>query len=67
MITYWRIRTGPLEKGGFYTYIKTDGKYIPDMVVDIAIRQGMFCDVFLTSVDEVKEITKEDYLEKMWE
>lgn len=62
MTHYWLIRVRDVR-----TYIKTDAKYIPAMVVDIAVRQKMFCEVFVPLVEEVREISKEEYLEHMWE
>lgn len=62
---YWRIRTkGP---GGYDTYIKTTEKYIPDMIVDIAVRTEMFCDAFVDVVESVVEVTTEEYHEHMWD
>jgi hypothetical protein len=37
------------------------------MIVDIAVRQKMFCDAFVDLVDEVVEVSKEEYFEHMWE
>lgn len=62
---YWNIRTR--HPGGTSTYFKTDRKYIPEMVVDMAVRQKMFLDVFVQEIESVTEVTKEEYFEHMWE
>lgn len=62
---YWRISTRPRHYAGADTYFKTNNKYIPEMVVDLAVRQGMFLDVFVQDVDEVVEITEEEYFKHM--
>lgn len=64
---YWRIRTGPINRGGMHVYIKVNRKYIPEMIVDIAIRTKMLLDVFEQEVDEIIEVTQEEYFKYMWE
>ena len=64
---YWRLRTGPLEKGGTFVFFKTKNRYIPDMVVDLAVRSGDLHGKFAPLVDEVVEISEQEYFAKMWE
>jgi hypothetical protein len=61
---YWRIKTSPI---GYYVYFKTKNKYIPAMVVDLAIRAGDLHYSFLETVAEVIEVTKEEYFDHEWE
>ena len=65
MVHYWRIRTR--NPGGTDTYIKTNDVYFPAMIVDIAVRQKMFCDAFVDCVESVVEVTQEEYLTYMWD
>jgi hypothetical protein len=61
---YWRIRTKPPSSD---TYIRTNQRHIPEMVVDIAIRSKMFLECFVDVIETVKEVSKEEYYEHMWE
>lgn len=62
---YWRISTRPRHHVGADTYFKTKNKYIPEMVVDLAVKQGMLLDVFVQDVEEVVEVTPEEYFKHM--
>jgi len=37
------------------------------MIVDLAVRSGDLLDVFAEDVDEVVEISKDEYFKHMWE
>lgn len=69
MMFYWRIRTAFQSNNKIkeYTYFKTRDKYIPEMVVDLAVRNKMFLECFVQDVDEVLQITEEEYFKYMWE
>ena len=62
---YWKIVTK--QPGQTCAYIKTHNKYIAEMIVEIAIKEKMFCDNFVDLIDFVVEISKEEYLSHMWD
>lgn len=64
-MVYWKISTRPRHYAGADTYFKTNKVYIPEMVVDLAVRQGMFLDCFVQDVDEVVLVSEEEYFKHM--
>ena len=62
---YWRLKVS--VPGGYSVYIKTHRRYIDAMLIDLAVKHGDLLDVFAQYVNEVKEITKEEYFEEMCE
>lgn len=69
--TYWKIRLNhnrlPSQKIYDYTYLWTEKPLSPREIPLEAVKQKMLLDVFLSNVDQVRIITKEEYLVHMWE
>lgn len=66
-MTYWRIRVNPVKNGEYYVYFKTDLPLVQKQIPGAAVRAGDLLDVFKPCVDEVVEITADEYFEHMWE
>jgi hypothetical protein len=64
-VIYWRIHVN--VRGDYNVYFKTKKRYVPDMIVALAVQQKHLIDVFAECVDEVKEITEQEYFEYMTE
>jgi hypothetical protein len=64
---YWRLGVSSKKLWGYNVYFKTNNRFIPAMVVDLAVRSGDLLDVFAEDVDEVVEISEEEYFKHMWE
>lgn len=64
-VIYWRIHVN--VKGDYNVYFKTTRRYIPEMIIDLAVKQKHLLDVFAENVDEVVEITADEYFEHMTE
>lgn len=64
-VIYWRIHAN--IAGHLYVYFKTKNRFIPEMIVDLAVRHKELNEAFADRVDEVIEISESEYFEHMWE
>lgn len=60
-MTYWEITVSPSQR----VYFSTNGKFIPEMVIDLAVRRGEMYKSFAAG-SRVREITEQEYLENVW-
>lgn|GEM_PF-7019792 len=66
---FYRLRVGfpPRRLGDYYVYYRSQMQLSFTGVVKYAVRDKELLDVFAPNVDEVIEISSDEYFEHMWE
>ena len=64
---YWRLRVNPAVNSDYKVYCKTPINLSKENVSRNAVSDGDLLDVFMKHVDQVEQITAEQYFEHMAE